>query len=157
MKRYGKIAITSLVVILIGVMVWIAAVLVGQARAAVTTEAMTATFDPRINTAAYVFIQIYTMDGAYVYDTTANSDTGGWTAIGSATFANTDIAVSVNTDFYVGQIVMPANVRSKRVIIRPWVSADATPDKADTQLTAFCAYYDANGWTKWPGPEGYSF
>ncbi len=154
-KKYGKFT-ASVLIVLVFAAAWIGYT-VTQAWAAPTTASTMPTAHPDIKTASLVYITIYSDDAAYVYDTTANSNTGGFVAIASVTYANAAITVPVNTDFYVGQVKIPTNIRSKRIFIRGYASADATADKNDTQIFAWMCYFDANGWTRWPGADVYAF
>lgn len=157
MKRYGKIAITSLVALLLCAAVWIAAVMVMPVLAAPTTAATIPTAHPDIKTAALVYIMIYSSDASQVYDTTANGAAGDFVAIASVTYANAAITVPVNTDFYIGQIKIPTNIRRNTVFVRGYASSDATADKNDTQIFAWMCQFDSNGWCKWSGSDVYSF
>jgi hypothetical protein len=154
--RLGKITAVMIVLLMAVVTGWVA-YLAAPAMAAVTTQNEAIVTHPDIKSYTYVYVQIWSFDGTYVYDTEANSAAGGWTAIGSATYANTDIEIVVNADYYVGALKLPTNIRSKRIVVRVMGSADATPDKNDTQITAYAMYYDVNGWSKWPGPDAFSY
>lgn len=154
--KYGKIAIGILMLLLVTVALFVG-YMAPKAWAAPTTVSTMPTTHPDIKTASLVYIVIYSDDAAYVYDTTANSNAGGFVAIASVTYANAAITVPVNTDFYVGQVKIPTNIRSKRVFVRGYASSDGTADKDDTQIFAWMCYFDASGWSRWPGADVYSF
>jgi hypothetical protein len=151
-KYYGKIKVAAIVLMMVLVTAWVG-YMAPRAFAAVTTQNESIVTHPDIKNYTYVYAQLWSFDGTYVYDTEAASAAGGWTAIGSATYANTDIEIVVNTDFYVGLLKLPTNIRSKRIVVRIMGSGDATPDKTDTQITAYAMYLGPNGWEKWPGPD----
>jgi hypothetical protein len=151
-KHTGKIIIGCIVVLLL-----IAAMVAPLATAAVTTQNVLMVSNAAIKDYTYVYVQVFSLDGVQVYDTTANSSTGGFTARADATYANTDIEVAVDADFYIGEMKLPSNITGSK-IVRLMGSTDATADKDDTQISCSAiTWHTSGGITKFDAGVPVSF
>jgi hypothetical protein len=151
-KHTGKIILGCILVVVI-----IAAVLASLTHAAVTTQNVLMVSNPEIKNYTYVYVQVFSLDGVQVYDTTANSSTGGFTGRADATYANTDIEVVVDSDFYIGEMKLPSNITGSK-IVRLMGSTDATADKDDTQISCSAiTWHTSGGITKFDAGVPVSF
>lgn len=139
MKKYkGKITAIAITAILIIATVYTLA-FVQEAQAAPATATILPVMNPQIKNYSYVFAQVYDKSGTMVFDVTAADEAGAMAARSSTTFADTGIAVTLDTDFYVGELKFPTALsggRGGQYIVRIWGSSDATFDKDDTQIAA---------------------
>lgn len=139
----GKIAVSISAMLVIASVILLAGILVEKSRAAVTTQVAFPVLNPEIKDYTLVYVQLFNWECTYVFDNTANTNTGGMVALASATYANTATTVTVNSSYYVGSMTIPSGIdKAQNYVYRLMGSSDATADKTDTQIAAGVFRFD---------------
>ncbi|MGD9210525.1 MAG: hypothetical protein PVI90_07105 [Desulfobacteraceae bacterium] len=124
-KRLLKL---SLFTFIVGLIVFVTSI---KVYAAVTTKPVIPVMNSTVGTYDTVFAQVFDFSLVNVFDVTEDDGDGGMVAVSGATFANTAITVTIDSNFYVGSIPFPSDLSKGIYIIWLRGSADATPDKDD--------------------------